>query len=92
MKIFESIFRVLCNMALWCYQFVKDPIYTMPVEFQKQQNFMPPWKMSFRLHDAGRIWKQHEKVPFWSPVYTMPVEFEIRMKRCHFGLPFTRCR
>ena len=26
------------------------------------------------------------------PVYTMPVEFENGIKKCRFGLPFTRCR
>ena len=26
------------------------------------------------------------------PVYTMPVEFENGIKKCLFGLPFTRCR
>ena len=39
-----------------------------------------------RLHDAGRIWKRHKKVPFWPPVYTMPVEFGNSAGRILFRL------
>ena len=28
-----------------------------------------------RLHDAGKVSKRHEKVPFWPPACTMLVEF-----------------
>ena len=84
-------FRKAFSMSEIKTTFFKRNLNNMSINIGNKDG--PASRHSFSLPLASsRLNEKCSGHKLFDPVYTMPVEFENGIKKCRFGLPFTRCR
>ena len=70
--------------------------FDMPRPFTSSKlSYRAKWRTANQIAERSLVSRSRGRVTnsLWGrPVYTMPAEFENGIKKCRFGLPFTRCR